>query len=247
LRQDYHDLAQEAAVPRFVTGLSLAALALVTVPQAAPAETRAAYLDRMRAICADGCLQPRHLLRTARRLPPDAMPQLSAIVDIGDVAVRGDTYVLLQRAPNLYDMTELDFGMPHLDQSPISDRNNIRIEMSEDTLFDLLNLPRAAAAPPAARMSGAGEEDAILVPGTRDRAFEKPSLAALKAHFRNRRIVVRGQPRLDVVFAGARLDRRHKQLTLMLASADDLVLLPRYDKAGNPVPDGALAGLAAAP
>jgi hypothetical protein len=139
-------------------------------------------------------------------------------------------------------MTELDFGMPHLDQSPISDRNNILIEMDERTLFDLLNVPQAPDSTdmPAAPVAG---DDAIIVEGDRARDFVKPSLAAMKAMFRNRRIVVRGTPRLDILFAGARRDRRHKQVTLILANADDLVMLPRYDDKGEPILDGALAGL----
>jgi hypothetical protein len=139
-------------------------------------------------------------------------------------------------------MTELDFGMPHLDQSPISDRNNILIEMDERTLFDLLNVPQA---PDPADGSDApiARDDAIIVEGDRTRDFIKPSLAALKTMFRNRRIVVRGTPRLDVLFAGARRDRRYKQVTLMLGHADDLVMLPRYDDEGNPILDGPLEGL----
>ena len=220
-----------------------ALLAMLAQPQpAAASETREAYLDRMRAVCEAGCLQPKQLLRTARKLPPGETPEMAAVIDIGDVAVRGDKYLLMQMTPNLYDMTELDFGMPHLDQSPISDRNNILIEMDAQTLFDLLNLPQETGPSPsgiAGREGGAG----IVVDGDPDRKFVKPSLAAIKAMFRNRRIVVRGTPRLEVLFAGARRDRRLKQLTLMLANADDLVLLPRYDGDGEPIFEGPLAGL----
>lgn len=137
-------------------------------------------------------------------------------------------------------MIEFDFGMPQLDQSRMSDRNNINIEMDEQTLFDLLNLPQVSQEPDARADPGSG----IIVDGDRDRKFVKPSLATLRAAFRNRRIVVRGMPRLDVVFAGGRRDRKNKQLTLILRSADDLALLPRYDGDGNPILDGPLEGLA---
>ena len=228
-----------------LAAMAVPAAISAAIPAATPAaasETRAAYLDRMRAICEPGCMQPRQLLRAARKLSPGEAPDMAAIIDIGDVAVRGDKYVLMQLAPNLYDMTELDFGMPHLDQSPISDRNNILIEMDEATLFDLLNMPQAPVATSAPPSPNGGDE-AIIVEGDRSREFVKPSLATLKAMFRNRRIVVRGTPRLDVIFAGARRDRRHKQLTLMLAHADDLVMLPRYDDKGEPILEGPLAGL----
>ncbi|OBV12028.1 hypothetical protein I603_0159 [Erythrobacter dokdonensis DSW-74] len=225
-----------------LTGWCIAAVMVSPAAPAAASENREAYLERMRAICEVGCLQPRQLLRTARKLPPGEAPDMAVVIDIGDVAVRGDKYLLLQQSPNLYDMTELDFGMPHLDQSPISDRNNILIEMDERTLFDLLNVPQA---PDPADGSDApiARDDAIIVEGDRTRDFIKPSLAALKAMFRNRRIVVRGTPRLDVLFAGARRDRRYKQVTLMLGHADDLVMLPRYDDEGNPILDGPLEGL----
>ncbi|MEE4316382.1 MAG: hypothetical protein V2I74_05305, partial [Erythrobacter sp.] len=120
-----------------LTGWCIAAVMVSPAAPAAASENREAYLERMRAICEVGCLQPRQLLRTARKLPPGEAPDMAVVIDIGDVAVRGDKYLLLQQSPNLYDMTELDFGMPHLDQSPISDRNNILIEMDERTLFDL--------------------------------------------------------------------------------------------------------------
>ena len=223
--------------------MSVLLVSMLALPHpVAASESREAYLERMRAICEPGCMQPKELLRTARKLPAGEAPELAAIIDIADVAQPGDKYVLLQRMPNLYDMTELDFGMPHLDQSNISDRNNIRIEMDAQTLFDILNLPQAKGTAAASGSGLAGGDD-ILVEGDRDRDFVRPSLMSLRAMFRNRRIVVRGTPRLDVIFAGARRDRRHKQVTLVLESADNLVLLPRYDDKGEPILDGPLAGL----
>lgn len=228
-------------VPVFAICAMIGLFAL-PVPAAAQ-EDREAYLARMRAICEIGCMQPKQLLSTARRRPANDPRELAAILDIADVDQRGDKYVLLQRTPNLYDMSEFDFGMPQLDQSTISDRNNINVEMDEQTLFDLLNLPQALP-PPAPGKAPRGASGDIVVEGDPERETVEPSLAELKALFRNRRIVVRGKPRLDVLFVGARLDRRNKQLTLVLGNADDIALLPRYDSDGQPVLEGPLAGLA---
>ncbi|MEQ5788661.1 hypothetical protein J3454_12220 [Erythrobacter sp. NFXS35] len=219
--------------------LGLAGSLALPMP-AASQEDRESYLARMRTICEGGCLQPKQVLRTARKLRPGEEREIAAILDIADVTKHGDKYILLQQTPNLYDMTEFDFGMPQLDQSRISDRNNISIEMNEQTLFDLLNLPQVSDEPVARPDLGSG----ITVEGDRNRKFVRPSLATLRVAFRNRRIVVRAMPRLDVAFAGARRDRKNKQLTLMLRNADDLALLPRYDGDGNPILDGPLQGLA---
>ena len=75
----------------------------------------------------------------------------------------------------------------------------------------------------------------IVVEGERDQEFVEPTLGTLRTYFRNRRVVVRGQPRLETVFIGARRDFRRKQVTLEVGSADNLVLLPRYDENGDPV------------
>lgn len=220
---------------------SCTALALLGLSLPASSETRTAYLSRLQYICAVECLQPRALLRTARQRRASEQGEMAGIIDIGYVSKRDTKYLLHQQPPNLLDMSELDFGMPQLDQSPIANVNAIVIEMDEQTVLDLLNAPSVAGAPGA----GAGDDADIVVEGNRQRKAAKPSLEALEAMFRNRRIVVRGAPRLDVAFAGARRDRRRKMLTLMLKNADDVVILPSFDSDGNPVLDGPLEGLRA--
>ena len=222
-----------------------AALALLGLALPASSETRQAYLARLQTICEAQCLQPRELLRTARQRRPSERGEMAGIIDIGYVSKRDTKYLLHQQAPNLLDMSELDFGMPQQGQSPIVNLNAIVIEIDEQTVLDLLNTPIAVANPGANPGTGAGADADIVVEGDRERERAKPSLEALEAMFRNRRIVVRGEPRLDVAFVGARRDRRRKMLTLVLDNADNVVLLPRYDSDGNPVLDGPLEGLRA--
>jgi len=57
--------------------------------------------------------------------------------------------------------------------------------------------------------------------------------------------VVRGMPERLPRLVGARLDYRRSQMTIRIDSADDVVILPRYDEEGNPILDGPLAGLGA--
>jgi len=76
------------------------------------------------------------------------------------------------------------------------------------------------------------------VEGDTERKFVEPSLTELRKHFRNRRVVVRGQPRLQAVWVGGRIDRRRKQVTLVVEDAKDIALLPRYNDDGEPVFDG---------
>ncbi|MEM1196891.1 MAG: hypothetical protein AAGH57_12365, partial [Pseudomonadota bacterium] len=46
-----------------------------------------------------------------------------------------------------------------------------------------------------------------------------------------------GSPRLTPVWVGGRKDYRNKQVTLEVANADDLALLPRFDDEGEPIKD----------
>lgn len=53
----------------------------------------------MRTICEIDCLQPKQVLRAARKLRPGEERELAAILDIADVTKRGDKYILLQLTP----------------------------------------------------------------------------------------------------------------------------------------------------
>lgn len=216
-------------------------LAVILFGSAHPAssETREAYLARLQYICEVECLQPRELLRTARKRRASVQGDLAGIIDIGYVSERDGKFLLHEHEPNPLDMSELDFGMPQLEQSQMVNANRIVIELDEQTARDLLGEPATAVA--SARKGGG--DSGIVVEGDRQRKLAKPSLEAIEDLFRQRRIVVRGTPRLDVGFVGARRDRRQKMLTILPASADDVVILRRYDADGNPVLDGRLAGL----
>jgi len=218
-----------------------AAATLTVVPLSAFPETRQAYLSRLKYICEVECLQPRELLRSARKRRASAQGDVAGIIDIAYVSQRDGKFQLHEQEPNLLDMSELDFGMPQLEQSPMVNVNRIVIELDEQTARDLLGAPAATFT------SGRGDADDgdIVVEGDRQRKVAKPSLEAIEDMFRNRRIVVRGAPRLDVTFVGARRDRRRKMLTIIPGNADDVVILPRYDEGGNPILDGPLAGLSA--
>ena len=218
-----------------------AVAALTMAPLSASPETRQSYLSRLSAICENGCLQPRELLRTARKRKSDDAGEIAGIIDITAVSRSNFKFLLHQDTPSLFDMNEFDFGMPQLDQTPIENVNAITIELDEQTALDLLNLSASAPLPDVSTSGDAG----IIVEGDRDRKAVKPSVEALENMFRNRRIVVRGTPRLDIGFIGARRDRRQKKLTIIVDNSDDLVLLPRYDDDGNPILDGPLAGLGA--
>jgi hypothetical protein len=234
-------VVQEVAL-RFIPSVA-ACIAVLLVGMSFPAssETRENYLSRLRAICEGGCLQPRELLRTARQRRPSATGEMAGIIDIAYVSQRNDKFLLHEQEPNPLDMSELDFGMPQLEQSPQVNVNRIVVELDEQTVRDLLGTPSAVVAPGR----GETEDGEIIVEGDRDSKVVRPSLEALENMFRNRRIVVRGSPRLDVGFVGARRDRRRKMLTIIPSNADDLILLPRYGDDGEAILDGPLEGLRA--
>lgn len=123
----------------------------------------------------------------------------------------------------------------------------IVVSLDKQTLFDLYeaSLPPAQSSSAAPNPAASGEGGDIVVEGETKRTIDKPSLKALRSVLFNRRIVVRGTPKLTPVFVGGRIDHKNKQVTLMLDRADDLVILPRYDNEGKPIFDGALAGLSA--
>ncbi len=228
----------------FLSCFTLIIALVVVLPAPALAETREEYLARMQQVCEPGCLEPRQLLRAARRNGGRDGSDMAGILDIVHVSRSGDKIRLHTERPAIADQfdlqQQLDFGMRESAGRTLTSTSDIIVEMDEQTFIDLMWSPGEGTPP----RSGASDEDAdIVVEGERDRKREKPTLQDLRRLIEDRRIVVRGQPRLFAQFVGARRDFRRRQLTLELASADDLVLLPRYNDEGEPILDGRLKDL----
>jgi hypothetical protein len=205
-------------------------------------ETREAYLDRLRDVCSVQCMQPRELLREARKRDWGAARveeagDMAGIVDIVDVSRWNDKYLLLTALPQ---GPQFDFSsqLTPLSQRPVTMPNALVIELDEATFFDLMRVPVPGSA--KARGPRVDAEGNIIVERDRDLKFSRPTLNALRDTFRNRRIVVRGTPRLEAVFDGGRVNHAEKKLFLMVDNADDLVLLPRFDENGEPILDDIL-------
>ncbi len=248
-----------------VTALGIGAAVFAVSPAAAEPETREEYLDRLRDICAVDCRQPRSFIRTARKIRRSEDTELALIMDVAFVRRAGDRYELFNvdmEDDPLVTLALLESagintsgsngvgGLPRGRYGVLSP-NVIVVSLDEQVLFDLYE-----ASQPTGEDAGEGDnpgrapgqatrdEDGILVEGDSDRTIDKPNMQALRSILFKRRIVVRGKPTLTPVFVGGRIDHKNKQVTLMLESADDLVILPSYDEDGNPVLDGPLAGLA---
>ena len=223
-------------------------IALAAQPSAA-AENRDAYLERLREICAADCMEPRDALRAVRRQGRGATEDVALIMDVADVTMWDDKYLLHTELPQAFDLDPELLGNPGFGSRtpalsrPVTAPNTIVVELDEDTFFALLNVPtpREQAAMKAAQ----GKEEGIIVKRDRPRNFTRPNLAQLRDAFRNRRIVVRGTPRLETVFVGARLDHRRPKLFVEVDNAAELAFLPRYDKDGEPIFDGPLESLRA--
>ncbi len=235
----------------------LCSLALLPLPFAsgASAETREEYLARLTEVCAVDCMQPREFQRKARKRAKDDQRDMAIIMDVAHIRRAGDKLELHNlnlESTNFDDLINLESaginisqrdgvgGLPRGRRSG-SHPNLIVVAMDEETLFDLLNPP--SSAPSTQATSTEGED--IVVEDNLDRKFTRATLAALKAKLLNRRVVVRGSPRLEVAVVGARRDFRRKQVILEVDNADDLVMLPRYDNDGNPKADEHLPWLAA--
>lgn len=236
-----------------------AAATLSLVPSfSASAEPREQYLARLAEVCEVDCLQPRQFRRTARKRVSNDQSDMAIIMDVLAVRRVGSKFELLsldlERAP----LEELEIlgsagintsgrngigGLPRGSQGG-THPNLIIIEMDKQTLFDVLNLPSPADEAPVV---GSGDKGDIVVDGEQTDELAMPKLATLRSFFRNRRVVVRGKPRLQPVLIGARRDFRQKQVTLELSDAARLVMLPRYDDDGNPILEGDHSGLAQTP
>jgi hypothetical protein len=223
-----------------LAGAMVAAL-FASLPAAAG--TREAYLESLRMICAPGCKGPRDLLRSARKEGRGADQDVAAMIDVADVSIWNGKYLLHSSLADQAFNNALG-GRTPLFAPPITSPNTIVVEMDEATFFNLLNVPTPEEQ--AAMQAEAERSGGIVVERDRRRNLTKPTLATLRSAFRNRRIVVRGQPRLEVPLVGARRDFRRKKLFIELNDAGDLAFLPRYDRNGEPVFDGPLEGLRAA-
>ncbi len=221
----------------------------------ASAETREEYLARLKEVCAVECMQPREFQRTARKRDKTDEGDMAVIIDVAYITRAGTKLQLHNLNLETSHFEVLDVlesagintsqrdgigGLPR-GRRPRPHPNVIVIEMDEETLFDLLNPP--SSDPQGGSLDDRGKD--IVVEDDRDRRLNRATLSALRAKLMNRRIVVRGSPRLEVAWVGARRDFRRKQVFLEVDNADDLVMLPRYDDDGNPKPDKHLPWLSA--
>jgi hypothetical protein len=226
-------------------------LAASTLPFAAPTEVQAEsyqqYLERLRDICSVDCLQPRRFQIAARKRSSNAVDDMAVIMDVVEVRQAGDKFELHNIAQDTSALVELELlasaGIDTSFRNGIGGRTRNRvsgpspqvvvIEIDKSTFTDILNTGAllANADPEGATDPGQGGD--ILVEGDGERRLVEPSLPRLRSYFRNRRVVVRGQPRLTPVWVGARLDRRRKQVTLVLDDAQDIALLPIYNEKGE--------------
>ena len=191
-------------------------------------------------------MQPREFQLAARkRGSREADADMALIMDVRAVRLVGDKYELLSFDLQYSPLEELAVlgsagvntssstgigGLPSARRSG-NDPNLIIIEMDEQTFYDILNV----ATPLVEGEIKRSEEEGIVVEADREKEVVEPSLRTLRTYFRNRRVVVRGTPRLEAVYIGGRRDFRRKQVTLEVDSADNIVMLPRYDSEGNAV------------
>ena len=229
-----------------ILSLSLSALAL-TMPTSASAESYTDYLERLRDICSVDCLQPRRFQIAARKRLSNAVDDMAVIMDVVEVRQVGDKFELHNIAQDTSALVELELlGSAGIDTSfrnGIGGRTRNRvsgpspevvvIEIDKSTFMDILNTGALLAKPDTVGTTVAKKGGDILVEGDGEKKLVEPSLPRLRSYFRNRRVVVRGQPRLTPVWVGARLDRRRKQVTLVLDNAEDIALLPIYDENGE--------------
>ena len=227
--------------------LLCAALGFALSPAPASAEPYEEYLQRLRYICEVECLQPRQFQRAARKRDGDDTADMALIMDVAEVERNGDLYELYSTQAAANPLVEQEIlgsagintssrnGIGGLPRGGGRARHpeTIIVAFDAQTFFDLLNASDARFDQPVRVLA----QDGIIVEGDRTRERVEPSLAALRSYFRNRRIVVRGTPDLQPALIGARLDYRRKQVTLRVDSADEIVLLPRFDANGEPVLD----------
>lgn len=204
-----------------------------------------------------------------------ASEDMAVIMDVIDVRRNGDRFELYNLDLSTSDLETLQLlgsagvntssssgigGLPR-GRGPELHPEVIVVSLDAQAFGDLLNPVEPSAGPvgegaaiaasgPVEARGEIGPDGQIIVGRSREAEAEEtrrePNLTNLRAYFRNRRIVARGTPELTAQWVGGRIDRRNKQVTLLVDNADDLVLLPRYDEAGEAILEGPLAGLAEA-
>ncbi|MEM7702258.1 MAG: hypothetical protein AAF251_10015 [Pseudomonadota bacterium] len=217
-------------------GLFIAAAGILAAASPAAAETREEYLDRLRYVCEVDCEIARDMVRAARKRDKDETSEMAVLVRVYDVTRWNDKYMLhTQPWSGFFQATRTPGSIrPELIPSDVT------IELDEATFFDLLDEP----APGRDESEGPyiDREGNIIVERNRDMKFSRPTLRKMRSAFRNRRIAVRGMPRLVVGFTGAsRRDFKNKRVFLEVDDAENLVVLPRFDKKGRPILEGPLA------
>jgi hypothetical protein len=227
---------------------SLAAIGL-SFPATVSAEPYQEYLSRLRDICSVDCLQPRQFQRTARKRGSADEGDMALIMDVVEVRRVGNKFELYNIDTQNNALVDVELlgsagintsssngvgGLPRGRQTA-RHPNVIVIEIDETAMYDLLNAGLQASGLANPDDLASEPEGGIIVGGDAEREVVAPSLAEMRSYFRNRRVVVRGQPRLEAVFIGARRDFRRKQVTLEVDNAGFVALLPRYDKNGEPV------------
>lgn len=232
----------------FFLTVSGAAILSFSPAASASTETRDEYLSRLKEICEVECMQPRQFQRTARKRGSNQTRDMALIMDVKSVRRVGGKiqlhninletshFEVLEALGSAGINTSQRNGIGGLPsgQKQRTNPNIVVIELDQQTLFDLLNpiLP--------VREGGGRSADGvgIIVDGDRDREVTMPSLAALEAAILNRRIVVRGKPRLEVGIVGGRQDFRRKQAFLEVDNAAEMIVLPRFNKDGEAIYGG---------
>ncbi len=228
------------------SGLTVALLAMAFASPPVSAEPYETYLERLKEICEVECLKPKDLRRKARRRSKRDTSDLAVMMDVAYIRRAGEKYHLLSRdleRSNLETLAILGSagidvsgrtgagGLPRSRSGQLTP-DTVVIEVDEQALSDLLN---AVVVEPTSDQSGQVGGDDIIVEGEAEPKKIKPTLSSLSGLLLNRRVVVRGSPRLRAVWKGGRLDYRNKQVTLEVANVEDFVLLPRFDKEGKPL------------
>ena len=223
---------------------------VMSAPSNAQSETREEYLARLKDICSVDCLKPRDFRRKARKQRNSDAKDMAIMMDVRAVRRAGEKFELLSADPERNPLvTQAILGSAGINTSgsngigglPGNSRANttpdlIIIELDEQAFLDFLNAAGwGKSVEQAAKSKRKADDDQIIVEAERDKKVKKPTIGALSKYFSNRRVVVRGTPRLEAAWVGARRDFRRKQVPLQVDNADDLAILPRYDEKGEPI------------